>query len=442
MAGQIKAVIFDFDGTLADTFVYRLSAWQEAFKDLSLSMDETQLRDMINEGIDNRSIIKKLLPDLDSHIVKSLLDRKRELRTGYEDQIKLYPEAVHVLKQLRSKGFWLAICTGTSESTVRTVLGKHHISSLISVIVGEESIERAKPDPESLCSVLDRLNIMPADVLFVGDTETDRRAAADSGIRFFQTDRSSPQSPLSLYNILWFLGQELNEIDNRCSTCAVTRNEWLGHEYDALKKEILQYQRFRLQILAVVVAALTIVGSLPFRYVSAADSLISSLLVLLTVLSPYLLVIPGAYFTYLLSRHITYIGTYLSAFHEKQYNRLGWETARQSFNEIKPEEKITTKKSFAYFYASFGLYAFLFSMLVAVRVISICDDWSVIVLESIGVHVRGIILFLYLGINGMLLKLLYDIVATRLYGFKSEEFKDRFAKVWDKVLTRDSNHVW
>ena len=167
--------------------------------------------------------------------------------------------------------------------------------------------------------------------------------------------------------------------------------------------------------------------------------MVELLMVLLTSLSAFIVVIPGAYFTYLLSRHITFIGGYVRAFYEEDACRFGWESARATYGEVDSKGKITTKKCFAAFYFLFGVYALLFSLIMGISAFSSLTGVSVNNFDGIGLLVTAatpaqvLVFVVFLLVNCALFAILLGIVAILLLDFGYGKLKSRFTDGWNAV---------
>lgn len=88
-----------------------------------------------------------------------------------------------MLDELQIIGIPMAIVTNNRSSTVRQIVRHLGLESFFPVIVGEQDVERPKPDPEPVRLALRALGLdAGADILFVGDSRTDAMAAAAAGV--------------------------------------------------------------------------------------------------------------------------------------------------------------------------------------------------------------------------------------------------------------------
>jgi len=195
-----KLWIFDFDNTLA-----RLEPevdWAGGRRELEPMLRELGVPEDLFEKFPRgnlplynatRSRLLELVGDRSSGFnparVRSILRSASKMIEKYEmagvDRAAPLAGAIDLLKQLKKKGATLAIVTSNSSRTIRRWFTIHHLSGLIDVIVGRDSLLGLKPSPEMISKALDLCDVRAKDSAFVGDADSDYRAAAALGIEFF-----------------------------------------------------------------------------------------------------------------------------------------------------------------------------------------------------------------------------------------------------------------
>lgn len=78
----------------------------------------------------------------------------------------------------------VGVCSLNAEAACRVALEVHGLDAHVDAVVGRDTVERYKPDPEPLLHVLALLDADPDRSLFVGDTERDRDTAMRAGVEF------------------------------------------------------------------------------------------------------------------------------------------------------------------------------------------------------------------------------------------------------------------
>jgi phosphoglycolate phosphatase len=103
-------------------------------------------------------------------------------RRGAERSRRL--PAADDLRALAESGRATAVCSLNCEAAVRDALDVHGLADAVGVVVGRDSVEARKPDPEALLAALRPLGVAPDRALFVGDSESDRTTADRAGVDF------------------------------------------------------------------------------------------------------------------------------------------------------------------------------------------------------------------------------------------------------------------
>jgi phosphoglycolate phosphatase len=180
----IRAVVFDFDGTLA-----------------VLNIDFSEMREQVFElmrkyGVNEEKIEERYLLEIIDEVVQILSQKNTstaetfyqeahqilhevELRAAEEG--KLLPGVKAALKSLRDKGLKVGIVTRNCEEAVRKVVPD--IEAFCDVFVPRDLIKRVKPHPEQLTSVLKALHVTGGETVMVGDHTIDIQAGKRVGMR-------------------------------------------------------------------------------------------------------------------------------------------------------------------------------------------------------------------------------------------------------------------
>ncbi|BDV43722.1 haloacid dehalogenase [Geotalea uraniireducens] len=179
---QVKAVIYDCDGVMFDSFEANLAFYAKVLENFGLALDRGDTETMrILHTYSNRDVMEYLFAG----------DPRREeaIRlAGTIDYRELVPlmrmEAGfrETLEQLRSR-VSLAVCTNRSTS-MELVLETFGLKDYFGCVMTAARVRNPKPHPEPLHKVLEHFSLTPEEALFVGDSEVDRAAAAAAGVPF------------------------------------------------------------------------------------------------------------------------------------------------------------------------------------------------------------------------------------------------------------------
>lgn len=182
------AVIFDFDGILADTERLHWRAFQEVLAPVGLRFSwEEYVAAFI--GSDDRDAFRGAYRGaglaLPPAKLEGLIRRKAAAFAGLAraaDNV-LYPGAAELVHACAAAGWRLAICSGARREDIETVLGGSDLLGRFRVVVTAEDVAVSKPDPESYHRAVRELGIRPAECIVVEDTPAGIAAARGAGLR-------------------------------------------------------------------------------------------------------------------------------------------------------------------------------------------------------------------------------------------------------------------
>lgn len=169
---MIKALIYDFDGTLADTFSLHLKAYGFALSKFNINATRYE-------------IINGCFNTLDKEAAKNFGINNAALFSKYYREglflaiktIGLYPQVISTLVKLKKNGLLLGMATSRDRREIKKALSILKIEAYFNIIVTHDEVKKKKPHPEIFLTVCKRLGVKPGEVVIVGDSETDLIAA-------------------------------------------------------------------------------------------------------------------------------------------------------------------------------------------------------------------------------------------------------------------------
>ena len=179
-----KLIIFDLDGTLADTVGSITEAMDAALGEMGLpARDEAYIRRSVGNGA--RILCRRVLPEdrRDDATVSRLL----ELYNGtygrtYMHVKELYAGMSEALGELHERGYLMAVFSNKQDAYVKELCAALLPAGWFSAAEGQLEGRPIKPDPATALEICRRLGVSPADAVMVGDGETDVELSLRGGL--------------------------------------------------------------------------------------------------------------------------------------------------------------------------------------------------------------------------------------------------------------------
>lgn len=178
----LALVVFDWDGTLADSKLKIVGCLREAFDRLGASsLSDERLASIIGLGLPESA--RALYPDCDDAFVEGFVRHYRDvwLAPGAA-KARLFAGAREVLDTLRARELTLCVATGKSRKGLDRELGETEIGEyFVATRCADETA--SKPDPQMLEELLEHTKIAASDAVVVGDSQWDLMMANEAGVR-------------------------------------------------------------------------------------------------------------------------------------------------------------------------------------------------------------------------------------------------------------------
>lgn len=187
---ELKAVIFDLDGTLVKT---SLDFW---------GMKEAVIEYLVNLGLNNSSLnttqttnelIQKGIAFLKTKgasktEIRGILTEISEIMNQFEldgvEHTVVIRDAQNVLNRLKHQGFKIGVLTRSCEAYAIKALELCKIREFVEVIGARTDPRKAKPNPEAALQVCASLGVEPHEAILIGDHPMDLKCAKDAGMDF------------------------------------------------------------------------------------------------------------------------------------------------------------------------------------------------------------------------------------------------------------------
>lgn len=182
----MRTVIFDLDGTLADTSADLIAAANHCFRGLGLGDLLCHPDDALTAFHGGRAMLRLGFSRVAGY-GEAEVDRQYPLllaayAEGIDRATRLYPGAAEAVEALRSAGFATGICTNKPEGLAGLLLERLGVRELFSSLVGAGTLPVRKPDPAPYRAAVERAGGTVARSFLLGDTETDVLTARGAGV--------------------------------------------------------------------------------------------------------------------------------------------------------------------------------------------------------------------------------------------------------------------
>jgi len=182
-----RTVIFDLDGTLADTSADLVAAANACFRGLGHGDLLDPTRDALTAFAGGRAMLRLGFARLERDWTEAEVDAQYPvLLAAYARDIDrhtvVYPGAVAALDRLAAAGYRLGICTNKPEGLAETLMTRLGLRARFGALVGADTLAVRKPDPAPYLETVARMGGDLARSVLIGDTVTDRDTARAAGV--------------------------------------------------------------------------------------------------------------------------------------------------------------------------------------------------------------------------------------------------------------------
>lgn len=179
---MIRLVVFDFDGTLADTRELILQTNREAMRVMGypIASDEAICATI---GIPLEAGILTLVPEVTPEQVPAWVKTYREVFDSLKVKFvpTLFPEVKETLERLYGEGYTLTVASSRHSSSLNAFLKDMGIAQYFALVLGADNVSRAKPFPDPVLMTMEKLSFKPAETVVVGDMPVDIQMGLGAG---------------------------------------------------------------------------------------------------------------------------------------------------------------------------------------------------------------------------------------------------------------------
>jgi len=182
---KFRAVLFDLDGTLLDTIEDLTDSMNAALSQMGYpgkTLEECKI--LVGDGLG--TFIRRSLPPSCADDPEAARRLRELIRTEYRnrnaDKTRPYPGIRELLAELGRLGIPMAVLSNKPHDSTIEVIGKYFPTIPFCFVHGAREDVPVKPHPEGALAISRLLKVPPAEILYVGDTNTDMQTASAAGM--------------------------------------------------------------------------------------------------------------------------------------------------------------------------------------------------------------------------------------------------------------------
>ena len=179
---MLKALLFDLDGTLANTDAVHFPTWMEVLRPHGIEVTREYYDERL-AGRVNADVVDDVLPDLSEKERSELIQAEEERSRDRIRQIGPLPGLLDLLDEGRRRELTLALVTNSVQADSEQILQPLELEGTFDPIVYPSEVSESKPEPAPYLEVLDRLEIEAGEALAFEDSVTGAEASRAAGIQ-------------------------------------------------------------------------------------------------------------------------------------------------------------------------------------------------------------------------------------------------------------------
>jgi HAD superfamily hydrolase (TIGR01509 family) len=166
-----KAVIFDWDGTLADTREVIVESFRKALGEAGLSVSGEFVERRIGIGAEEtfKEILKASNMEVTKLMVNRLVEAKNQAEINLSDKVVLFDGAVELLKTLKGH-VKLALASMNNKEVIDHLISLKEVDSFFEIVLTANEVQNSKPHPEIFLKAASKLGVAPEECVVVEDS--------------------------------------------------------------------------------------------------------------------------------------------------------------------------------------------------------------------------------------------------------------------------------
>jgi pyrophosphatase PpaX len=177
---HLKCIVFDMDGTLTQTNQLIFDSFNYiAKKYAGKTYTVPEIIAMFGPP-EEEALLSIVSPEQIDSVMKDYLSFYRK---HHNQLAQIYPGMENILSSIKESGKTLALFTGKGTPTATITLQEFHIEKYFDYVVTGNDVIKRKPSSEGLFKIMEHFALQPDELLMVGDSDTDVKAAHEAGVK-------------------------------------------------------------------------------------------------------------------------------------------------------------------------------------------------------------------------------------------------------------------
>jgi beta-phosphoglucomutase family hydrolase len=180
---NIKALLFDLNGTMINDMTYHIRAWHRILNELGANISMERMKEECYGK--NNELLERIFPGRFSDEEKNRMsfEKEKQYQLEFKPHLELLPGLPAFLEQAYRAGIKMAIGSAAIMFNIDFVLDNLNIRHYFEVLISADDVAKSKPDPETYLTCAAQLNVSPKDCLVFEDAPKGVESALNAGMK-------------------------------------------------------------------------------------------------------------------------------------------------------------------------------------------------------------------------------------------------------------------